>query len=177
VRYSNALWGRLAAIILTQQWHLVKEAVEAIDKHIMTVKRREDGVPAPSAADPEQIRSMSDREKLQLRTWLLHWSLFSYPVTPDEAAKREAAGDKWENILELVFPPHDDKQQGPGNGPDRYRQALQNNAPWLLRYVTTMVRACVRPPCAMNASRWSASEAPPIPSSHILAPHRQPTTR
>lgn len=140
MRYSNALWGRLAAIILTQQWHLVKEAVEAIDKHIMTVKRREDGVPPPSAdADPEQIRSMSDREKLQLRTWLLHWSLFSFPVTPDEAAKREGGGDKWENVLELIFPAHDDKQQGPGNGPDRYRQALQNNAPWLLRYVTTMV--------------------------------------
>ena len=119
----------------------MREAVDAIDKHIMTVKRREDGVPpAPADADPEQIRSMSDREKLQLRTWLLHWSLFSFPVTPDEAAKREAAGDKWENVLELIFPSHDDKQQGPGNGPDRYRQALQNNAPWLLRYVTTMVR-------------------------------------
>lgn len=141
IRYSNALWGRLAAIILTEQWHLVREAVDAIDKHIMTVKRREDGVPPPPAdADPEQIRSMSDREKLQLRTWLLHWSLFSFPVTPDEATKREAAGDKWENVLELIFPSHDEKQQGPGNGPDRYRQALQNNAPWLLRYVTTMVR-------------------------------------
>lgn len=44
-----------------------------------------------------------------------------------------------ENILELVFLPNDDKQQGPGNGSDRYKQALQNNAPWLLRYVTSMV--------------------------------------
>ena len=43
-----------------------------------------------------------------------------------------------ENILELIFVQGDDKQ-GPGNGGDRYRQALQNNAPWLLRYVTTMV--------------------------------------
>lgn len=51
-----------------------------------------------------------------------------------------------ENILELVFLPNDDKQQGPGNGSDRYKQALQNNAPWLLRYVTTMViLAPVRP--------------------------------
>ena len=140
VRYSNALWGRLGAIILTQQWHLVKDAVEAIDKHIMTVKRREDGVTPtqPSPSDPDPIRSMSDREKLQLRTWLLHWCLFAYPQSPDEAAKRESVGNKWENVLELIFPPHDDKQ-GPGNGHDRYRQALQNNAPWLLRYVTTMV--------------------------------------
>lgn len=146
VRYSNALWGRLGSVILTQQWHLVKEAVEAIDKHIMTVKRREDGVPPtePTAADPDPIRSMSDREKLQLRTWLLHWCLFAYPVTPEEARKRESAGDKWENVLELIFPANDDKQ-GPGNGPDRYRQALQNNAPWLLRYMTTMVILHKRP--------------------------------
>jgi len=146
VRYSNALWGRLGSVILTQQWHLVKDAVEAIDKHIMTVKRREDGVPhtESTAADPDPIRSMSDREKLQLRTWLLHWCLFAYPVTPEEARKRESAGDKWENILELIFPANDDKQ-GPGNGPDRYRQALQNNAPWLLRYMTTMVILHKRP--------------------------------
>ncbi|EWM27525.1 eukaryotic translation initiation factor 3 subunit e [Nannochloropsis gaditana] len=146
VRYSHALWGRLGAVILTQQWHLVKDAVEAIDKHIMTVKRREDGVPPtmPSPSDPDPIRSMSDREKLQLRTWVLHWCLFAYPVTPDEARKRESAGDKWENILELIFPVNDEKQ-GPGNGPDRYRQAVQNNAPWLLRYVTTMVILHKRP--------------------------------
>ena len=44
-----------------------------------------------------------------------------------------------ENILELIFAAGDDKQQSTGNGPDRYKQALQNNAPWLLRYVTAQV--------------------------------------
>lgn len=113
---------------MTQQWHLVKDAVDAvssntfpfalgemsyirrssfflsssslytqIDKHIMTVKRREDRDTGglDTSSDPDPIRSMSDREKLQLRTWLLHWCLFCYPVSPEEMKKREDSGDKW----------------------------------------------------------------------------------
>lgn len=30
VRYSNALWGRLACLFHTQQWSEIKDAVEAV---------------------------------------------------------------------------------------------------------------------------------------------------
>lgn len=55
-------------------------------------KKREEREPggadsSPAEADP--IRAMSDREKLQLRTWLLHWSLFCYQGPPERVA------DKW----------------------------------------------------------------------------------
>ena len=56
------------------------------------MRKREDREPAPepTAADPDPIRSMSDREKLQLRTWLLHWSLFAYGGPPETTT-----GEKW----------------------------------------------------------------------------------
>lgn len=58
--------------------------VRQIDKHITTAKKREDREPVSDlSTEQDPIRSMSDREKLQLRTWLLHWSIFTYQGPPD----------------------------------------------------------------------------------------------
>jgi hypothetical protein len=64
-------------------------------------KKREEREPggadsSPAEADP--IRAMSDREKLQLRTWLLHWSLFCYQGPPERVA------DKW--CVSITKPTH-----------------------------------------------------------------------
>lgn len=59
---------------------------------------------------------MTPQEQLQQRTWLLHWSLFVFAWCEDG---RDA-------IVEFMLQP-------------RYSEAIQCNAPWLLRYLSAGV--------------------------------------
>ncbi|CCI40490.1 unnamed protein product [Albugo candida] len=64
----------------------------------------------------ENSASMTPQEQLQQRTWLLHWSLFVFAWCEDG---RDA-------IVEFMLQP-------------RYAEAIQCNAPWLLRYLSAGV--------------------------------------
>ncbi|KAJ8683606.1 hypothetical protein QAD02_019398 [Eretmocerus hayati] len=59
--YLNALWGKLASEILTQEWDTALEDINKMREYIdMNV----------SIGNPLQV--------LQQRTWLIHWSLFVF---------------------------------------------------------------------------------------------------
>ncbi|KAJ3196181.1 Eukaryotic translation initiation factor 3 subunit E [Irineochytrium annulatum] len=73
----NALWGKLAAEILTQNWETAMEDLNKLKDQI----------------DKLQI---SNTHQLQQRTWLIHWSLFVYFNHPKG---RDA-------IIDLFFQPH-----------------------------------------------------------------------
>lgn len=94
----KALWGRFAAELLVYDW---SAALEDMNK----------------LKDAIETRTTSTAlEKLQQRTWLIHWSLF---VFFNHADGRD-------DIVDFFLKP-------------RYQEAIQTNCPWILRYLTTAV--------------------------------------
>ncbi|KAI8851172.1 eIF3 subunit 6 N terminal domain-containing protein [Chytridium lagenaria] len=73
----NALWGKLAAEILTQNWESAMDELNKLRELIDKV-------------------SVSNTHQLQQRTWLIHWSLFVFFNHPKG---RDA-------IIDLFFQPH-----------------------------------------------------------------------
>jgi translation initiation factor 3 subunit E len=61
-------------------------------------------------------RKDSDKQQLQQRTWFLHWSLFVFWNHPKGC----------DSLIDTFLS-------------EKYLQAIQINAPWLLRYLTTAV--------------------------------------
>jgi len=97
-RSMSALWGKLAAEILMQNWDVALEELN----------RLKDVIDSKNFSTP--------LIQLQNRIWLMHWSLFIF--------------FNYENgkngIIELFFQ-------------DRYLNAIQTNAPHLLRYLATAI--------------------------------------
>ncbi|KAL7301888.1 eukaryotic translation initiation factor 3 subunit E [Trichogramma pretiosum] len=58
--YLNALWGKLASEILTQEWDTALEDINKVREYIDNMGN----------SNPPQV--------LQQRTWLIHWSLFVF---------------------------------------------------------------------------------------------------
>lgn len=94
----SALWGKLAAEILMQNWDIALEELNRL-KEIIDSKN-----------------FSSPLNQLQNRVWLMHWSLFIF-------FNHENGRN---GIIDLFFQ-------------DRYLNAIQTNAPHLLRYVATAV--------------------------------------
>lgn len=99
----KALWGKFSSLILlppegyATKWDLAVAAFEEL-KHAI------------------DARGDSDKQQLQQRTWLLHWSLFVFWNHP-----------KGRDLIIDAFLS------------EKYLQAIQINAPWLLRYLTTAI--------------------------------------
>jgi len=105
----KALWGKFAALILlppetyASKWEL---AMAEFEKLKTAIDARQQGAPG----------SEGDKQQLQQRTWLLHWSLFVFWNHP-----------KGRDLIVDAFLS------------EKYLQAIQINAPWLLRYLTTAI--------------------------------------
>jgi len=92
----GALWGLLASNILMSSWNDASRDLTALRELA------------------EEIRLFPTAEKqLNVRTWILHWSLFVHFGVPQGLP----------SFLDLVF------------GNDRYIRVVQTKAPWLLRYL------------------------------------------
>ncbi|EQC41280.1 hypothetical protein SDRG_01255 [Saprolegnia diclina VS20] len=96
-KYMNALWGKLAAEILIFRW----------EDALADITRLNEAIDASGKAPLEQ---------LQMRTWLLHWSLFVFAWHEDG---RDA-------IVDFMLQ-------------SRCLEAIQTNAPWLMRYLAAGV--------------------------------------
>ncbi|TVU39986.1 hypothetical protein EJB05_13431 [Eragrostis curvula] len=97
-RSVSALWGKLAAEILMQNWDVALEELNRL-KEIIDSKN-----------------FSSPLNQLQNRIWLMHWALFIF-------FNHENGRN---GIIDLFFQ-------------DRYLNAIQTNAPHLLRYLATAV--------------------------------------
>uniref|UniRef100_A0ACD5U7V8 Uncharacterized protein n=1 Tax=Avena sativa TaxID=4498 RepID=A0ACD5U7V8_AVESA len=97
-RSLSALWGKLAAEILMQNWDVAQEELNRL-KEIIDSKN-----------------FSSPINQLHSRIWLMHWSLFIF--FNHENGKN--------GIIDLFFQ-------------DRYLNAIQTNAPHLLRYLAAAV--------------------------------------
>ncbi|KAM0864438.1 hypothetical protein ACQ4PT_043921 [Festuca glaucescens] len=97
-RSLSALWGKLAAEILMQNWDVAQEELNRL-KEIIDSKN-----------------FSSPINQLHSRIWLMHWSLFIF--FNHENGKN--------GIIDLFFQ-------------DRYLNAVQTNAPHLLRYLAAAV--------------------------------------
>jgi translation initiation factor 3 subunit E len=97
-RSLSALWGKLAAEILMQNWDVAQEELNRL-KEIIDSKN-----------------FSSPINQLHNRIWLMHWSLFIF--FNHENGKN--------GIIDLFFQ-------------DRYLNAIQTNAPHLLRYLAAAV--------------------------------------
>ncbi|XP_010269659.1 PREDICTED: eukaryotic translation initiation factor 3 subunit E-like [Nelumbo nucifera] len=95
-RSLSALWGKLAAEILMQNWDIALEELNQLREII------------------DSRNFVSPLSQLQSRIWLMHWSLFIF-FNHD--------GGK-SGLFDLFFY-------------DRYINAIQTNAPHLLRYLAT----------------------------------------
>ncbi|CAM0875893.1 unnamed protein product [Alopecurus aequalis] len=95
-RSLSALWGKLAAEILMQNWDVAQEELNRLKEII----------------DSNSFFSASPISQLHSRIWLMHWSLFIF--FNHENGKN--------GIIDLFFQ-------------DRYLNAIQTNAPHLLRYL------------------------------------------
>lgn len=97
----HALWGKYTSEIMDMDWVSSMKLFRELDEAI------------------ESNKAMgSPLEQLQQRTWLLHWSLFTWAYSNNQE-DRDA-------IIDTMFRP-------------RYLEAIQTNAPWLLRYLTAGV--------------------------------------
>ncbi|XP_043725172.1 eukaryotic translation initiation factor 3 subunit E-like [Telopea speciosissima] len=93
-RSLSALWGKLAAEILMQNWDIALEELNRLREII------------------DSKNSASPLNQLQSRIWLMHWSLFIF-FNHDSGRT---------GLIDLFFY-------------DRYINAIQTNAPHLLRYL------------------------------------------
>ncbi|XP_020165498.1 eukaryotic translation initiation factor 3 subunit E [Aegilops tauschii subsp. strangulata] len=98
-RSLSALWGKLAAEILMQNWDVAQEELNRLKEMI----------------DSSSFTS-SPVNQLHSRIWLMHWSLFIF-------FNHENGRN---GIIDLFFQ-------------DRYLNAIQTNAPHLLRYLAAAV--------------------------------------
>jgi len=97
--FLNGLWGKLACEILTQNWESALTELGRLGNFI------------------DQTTFASSLQSLQMRTWLIHWSLFVYFNHPKG---RDLIIDKflYNNL---------------------YLNAIQTTCPWVLRYLSTAV--------------------------------------
>jgi len=94
-----SLWGILASLILMSRWR------EAED-HIVIIRDLIE----------DQKLSHNPLKQLQLRLWLIHWSLFVYFHSSEP--------NGFIGMLDFFL------------GNDRYLRAIELKAPWILRYLT-----------------------------------------
>lgn len=92
----SALWGKLAAEILMQNWDIALEELNRLKEII------------------ESKNFSSPMNQVQSRIWLMHWSLFIY-FNHDNGRT---------DLIDLFYF-------------DKYLNAIQTNAPHLLRYLAT----------------------------------------
>ncbi|KQK20343.1 eukaryotic translation initiation factor 3 subunit E [Brachypodium distachyon] len=97
-RSLSALWGKLAAEILMQNWDVAQEELNRLKELI------------------DSKNFSSPINQLHSRIWLMHWSLFIF-------FNHENGRN---GIIDLFFQ-------------DRYLNAIQTNAPHLLRYLAAAV--------------------------------------
>uniref|UniRef100_A0ACD5WHN4 Uncharacterized protein n=1 Tax=Avena sativa TaxID=4498 RepID=A0ACD5WHN4_AVESA len=97
-RSLSALWGKLAAEILMQNWDVAQEELNRLKEII------------------DSNKFSSPISQLHSRIWLMHWSLFIF--FNHENGKN--------GIIDLFFQ-------------ERYLNAIQTNAPHLLRYLAAAV--------------------------------------
>jgi len=119
-----ALWGNLACWIVDSDGFEYAGAEEAF----RAVKFAIDVRGGSSSSDPkapmqhrglERENALTSLEALQQRTWLLHWSLFVF-------LRKEGGSDSMEQFIDLCLT-------------EKYMQAIQTNAPHILRYLCTCV--------------------------------------
>jgi translation initiation factor 3 subunit E len=95
----DTLWGKLASRILRMSWE-EDGAVDSAIKDIQEIQRILD------SRDSDPLTSPNHLEQLQLRGWLLHWSLFVFFNSPEG---RQQIVDfftdkKNKNVIELLCP-------------------------------------------------------------------------
>ncbi|XP_047323234.1 eukaryotic translation initiation factor 3 subunit E-like [Impatiens glandulifera] len=95
-RSLSALWGKLAAEILMQNWDVALEELNRLKENI------------------DSKSFVSPMNQVQSRIWLMHWSLFIF-FSHDNGRTQ---------IIDLF-------------NQDKYLNAIQTNAPHLLRYLAT----------------------------------------
>jgi translation initiation factor 3 subunit E len=98
--YLNSLWGKFASEILMQNWDTSLEDLKRLQQYI-----------------DEDASFSSPLTTLQLRTWLIHWSLFVFFNHPKGR----------DLIIEMFLY---NKQN---------LNAIQTMCPWILRYLSTAV--------------------------------------
>jgi translation initiation factor 3 subunit E len=99
----SALWGKLASEILMKMWDQALEDIKTLQQ---IIDEREES----------HVRVPNHLEQLQLRSWLMHWSLFVFFQHPNGVNE----------IVEFFTQ-------------EKYLNAIQTNCPWLLRYLTAAV--------------------------------------
>lgn len=116
-RRFEALWGMLVAQILDQQ----------LDKQIATLFKLRDAI------DNRKNEVLPPLERLQQRTWLIHWSLFVFFAREDAARL----------ICDFFFQPREVGRHGSNNNnqsvQNEYLNVVQTNCPWILRYLAAAV--------------------------------------
>eukprot|EP01112_Ceratiomyxa_fruticulosa_P016080 TRINITY_DN4823_c0_g4_i1.p1 TRINITY_DN4823_c0_g4~~TRINITY_DN4823_c0_g4_i1.p1 ORF type:complete len:478 (-),score=110.46 TRINITY_DN4823_c0_g4_i1:67-1500(-) len=109
----QALWGKLASEILSQQW-------EVALSDLMQLKEIIDGPAGPNNRQNNQsslpASSSTPLGLLQQRAWLIHWSLFVFFNHPNGR----------NGIIDMLFQ-------------ERYLNTIQTACPHVLRYLTTAV--------------------------------------
>ncbi|KAL9411695.1 hypothetical protein AB3S75_045321 [Citrus x aurantiifolia] len=96
-RRLSALWGKMAAEILMQNWDIALEELNQLKEKV---------------DDPKSFTSPLNQ--MQSRIWLMHWSLFIF-----------FNHDNGRTLIIDLF------------NQDKYLNAIQTNAPHLLRYLAT----------------------------------------
>lgn len=96
-RRLSALWGKMAAEILMQNWDIALEELNQLKEKV---------------DDPKNFTSPLNQ--MQSRIWLMHWSLFIF-----------FNHDNGRTLIIDLF------------NQDKYLNAIQTNAPHLLRYLAT----------------------------------------
>uniref|UniRef100_A0A7S3PJJ9 Eukaryotic translation initiation factor 3 subunit E n=1 Tax=Aplanochytrium stocchinoi TaxID=215587 RepID=A0A7S3PJJ9_9STRA len=127
----NALWGKLAAEILMLQTNdnVANALKDAQRLQQMIDERDELGVRNPG----------HHLEQLQLRSWLLHWSIFIFFKNPMEEEPEESKTEGLEVPAAADMPVYLMTQMIEFFISQKYLNALQTNCPWLLRYLTAAV--------------------------------------
>jgi len=127
----HALWGKLAAEILMLQ---TNDNVANALKDAETLQKMIDD------RDELGLRNPGHHlEQLQLRSWLLHWSIFIFFKNPMEEEPEESKTEGLEVLPAAEMPTYLLNKMVEFFVSQKYLNALQTNCPWLLRYLTAAV--------------------------------------
>ena len=130
-RLFLALWGKVAAEILMMRTNdNVANALKDIQSLQKTIDDR----------DEASLRNATyDLEQLQLRSWLLHWSIFVFYKSPITEEPEESKTEGLEVLPASEMNQHLFSSMIEFWLSQKYLNAIQINCPWLLRYLTAAV--------------------------------------
>lgn len=142
----SALWGKLAADILTDSMDVATQGlwkiIDSLESSAMSV-------------------ALTQPQLLLQRAWVLHWSLFVFLASPkapdtDKDTDKDTEAKKRESLVDLFLRP-------------AYLNTLQLVSPWLLRYLCAAVVTSSRRSSLKDlAKALLSSSAYPVSASGTL---------